>query len=499
MRKLQALETLKSIPQWVCYDLGKLPKNPRTGKNAGSTLPDTWSDFMTAVKGQKIHNLAGLGWVFTEDSGIVGIDLDKCIDESGTIEDWAQIIVDSINSYTEISPSGSGLHIFVYGAIEKALGPKPGHKIEMYSKGRYFTVTGEHLAGTPEAIEDRTDAIQKLWQREINKRKVAKSGSVKSTPVQRLDLDHPYIKASYEAIIGELAGSTEGNRNDALNRAAFALGQFVEAGYFTVSEVEAVLHAIGKQLGLDDNEVEKTTASGLRAGQSSPRDWPDLTDTQIQKSEPESKPQPIIVPASWRDSRPDEKYHSGLNGSGEYVKREWGLTDETIERFKVGYCASCPTSPYSDSITIPFYVNGELSNVYHRLKSPNGQGNWRPDSDDLPDVMFNGDCLLYESDVIIVSGAINAMVVAQFGLDNVIGLPGKFRMEWLDKFSQVETAYIALDPEQRDTARKIGQQLSKTGVRVRVVSLPCKPREMLARFNVGLGQFSKYFDIGRPM
>ena len=70
----------------------------------------------------------------------VGIDLDKCRNaESGVIELWAKEIIEKLNSYTEISPSGTGIHIWVKGAIPKT-GRRKG-RIEIYDSGRdYFTV-----------------------------------------------------------------------------------------------------------------------------------------------------------------------------------------------------------------------------------------------------------------------------------------------------------------------------------------------------------------------
>jgi primase-polymerase (primpol)-like protein len=105
-----------------------------------------------------------------------GTDLDGCRDpETGRIAEWAQVIVDSVNSYTEVSPSETGVKIFARGKL-----PAEGHKktlpdverivekqpaVEMYDSGRYFTVTGQHLAGTPTTIEDRSAELKALHAR----------------------------------------------------------------------------------------------------------------------------------------------------------------------------------------------------------------------------------------------------------------------------------------------------------------------------------------------
>ncbi|MGE3803822.1 MAG: hypothetical protein AB7K24_04005 [Gemmataceae bacterium] len=92
---------------------------------------------------------------------LVGIDLDHCRDcDSGKIEPWAQAIIDQAGSYTEISPSGTGVRIITTGT-------KPGGRcrtghVEMYAKGRYLTFTGHHVKGTPKRLLRRTKAIAKL-------------------------------------------------------------------------------------------------------------------------------------------------------------------------------------------------------------------------------------------------------------------------------------------------------------------------------------------------
>ena len=101
----------------------------------------------------------GIGYVLTDDDGLVGADLDHCRDpETGTIEPWALRIVEHLDSYTEITPSGTGLRIFIHGKLPSG-GRKRGN-VEMYDSGRYLTVTGWHLEGTPDDIKDRQAKIE---------------------------------------------------------------------------------------------------------------------------------------------------------------------------------------------------------------------------------------------------------------------------------------------------------------------------------------------------
>ncbi len=142
-------------PQWLCWKLlpptepgkkpRKVPVNPMGCEPASTTDPSTWSSFETAAKCFLAHpQIAGLGFVFTENDPFVGVDLDKCCDPStGEIEPWAEEIIDELSSYTEFSPSGTGVHIIVRGDLPPQ-GRRKGN-IEMYDSGRYFTVTGARL------------------------------------------------------------------------------------------------------------------------------------------------------------------------------------------------------------------------------------------------------------------------------------------------------------------------------------------------------------------
>jgi putative DNA primase/helicase len=102
--------------------------------------------------------------VFTSEDDLCGVDLDKCLDpETGEIESWAQEIVGELSSYTEISPSGTGVHVLVRAELPDGRNRKG--QIEMYDHGRYFTMSGKHLSGTSRIIEYRLDQILALRRR----------------------------------------------------------------------------------------------------------------------------------------------------------------------------------------------------------------------------------------------------------------------------------------------------------------------------------------------
>lgn len=121
----------------------KVPYNPKTGNRAASNSRSSWSDFDTACNAVDKYNANGVGIMFA--NGLIGIDIDHCIDDEGNLSEQAQEITKAIDSYTEYSPSGKGLHIFCFGKI-----PDEGNKrddVEIYSKDRFFTLTGDLFEG----------------------------------------------------------------------------------------------------------------------------------------------------------------------------------------------------------------------------------------------------------------------------------------------------------------------------------------------------------------
>lgn len=501
---IQALETLKSIPHWICWKNevrgdddkpSKIPKNPYSGGNASSTNKDTWSSFMGAVRAKKLYSMDGLGWVFTEEVGIIGIDLDNCLDKDGKLANWAKKIVDSIHSYAEISPSGQGLHIFVRATIPKALGPTPGGRVEIYNKGRYFTMTGQIL-GSSEEIATNQAAVDSLWKAESERRR-QKDRATKpvstSSQLPQATLSSEKLKAytekAYLDEINTLALATEGCRNDTLNRAAFSLGQFIQAGLLDQSEIETTLLSIATQSGLSEREAWTTLQSGLKAGMNNPRDnWPDDNPSPEQPAQSEAKPPTL--------PRNDLTYHKAVEPHLGTIQDRWGISPETVELFKVGYCEACPTSTYSASYTLPYYQSGDLLDIRHRLLSPNGQGVYRPETEGLPPHIFNIEAAQEDDFVLLVNREPGAMLLyGEYGLP-VVGLPSTFRKEWVAEFDGLKRVFIALDPGQEVAARNIARLMAHRGLDARVCSLPFSPRDMLVKYGCSLGEFIRFIEQG---
>ena len=166
-------ESLKALDQWVCWGKPgkppKIPYNPVTGYPAKAGQPETWTSFSKAVEAVKAGKYKGVGFELN-NNGIVGIDLDNVVDpKTGYIVPEAKNIVTDLDSYTEISQSGKGLHVLVKADLEltenrcklqacNILGEKwPG--IEIYNKERYLIITGDRY-GENKVIEER-NAITK--------------------------------------------------------------------------------------------------------------------------------------------------------------------------------------------------------------------------------------------------------------------------------------------------------------------------------------------------
>lgn len=88
----------------------------------------------------RVPGLAGVGFVFPPAGGFAGIDLDHVIAADGNVEPWAMEVVRHLGSYTEVSPSGTGLHVLTRGHLPA--GARRRGQVEAYETGRYFTFTG---------------------------------------------------------------------------------------------------------------------------------------------------------------------------------------------------------------------------------------------------------------------------------------------------------------------------------------------------------------------
>jgi len=162
--------------QWICWKFEsngngkqtKVPKNPHDGRNASTNKKETWSDFETTYAAMVQSGFDGIGYVFTKDDGLVGIDLDHCIDDKG--HNSAKDIIDHFSSYTEISPSGDGVHIIIEGNLPKWSENKNTQKgYEAYESGRFFTFTGQPYNGHWKWIAKRNRELEAFCNEHLRK------------------------------------------------------------------------------------------------------------------------------------------------------------------------------------------------------------------------------------------------------------------------------------------------------------------------------------------
>ncbi|MFE3122349.1 bifunctional DNA primase/polymerase [Streptomyces hydrogenans] len=150
--------------QWVRHTANKVPlvaapagHRPRT---ASSTDPATWRSHQEAAESTVG---VGRGFVLAEGDGIVCIDLDHAIN-NGTLLPWAREVIDQLPpTYIEISPSGTGLHVWGHGTVGRGRRIRRGDRcIELYDRERYITVTGRPWAGAPSTLGDLTETLSNL-------------------------------------------------------------------------------------------------------------------------------------------------------------------------------------------------------------------------------------------------------------------------------------------------------------------------------------------------
>src|SRR5215213_1666534 len=124
-RSTGVLNLVKELAQWVNWRYGerddkltKVPICPCTGELAAVDRPETWATYEEAVRASKEHGYDGVGFVFTEGDPYAGIDLDKCRDPlTSEVEEWAKELIEHLDSYAELSPSGTGIHVLVKATL----------------------------------------------------------------------------------------------------------------------------------------------------------------------------------------------------------------------------------------------------------------------------------------------------------------------------------------------------------------------------------------------
>lgn len=165
-------QEIREYQNWMVWKLedvegkskpAKIPYSCHTLERARHNEPTEWTDFNHAVEVFESSaglQFDGLGFAFSKDAPFVGFDIDGCLDEHGKIKQEFKRYVDLMDTYTEVSQSGTGVK-----GIAK--GKKQGSKcrngnVELYGDGRFFALTGCRLAEFPATVEERQNEVEQL-------------------------------------------------------------------------------------------------------------------------------------------------------------------------------------------------------------------------------------------------------------------------------------------------------------------------------------------------
>lgn len=289
--KIEALATLRPGRQWICFDKDKTPISPITLEGVTGALVEgnkDWASCEEAVTAWQANRswLKGIGREFIKSDKVTGIDLDDCIDDQGNLSPYASYVVKLFNSYTEYSPSERGLHIWVYGSLPSnlntAIKEDKDKRTEAYDCKRYFTITGNHLPGTPTILEHRQEQLDAFHLEVTEWRQVAAAPRHTNTTRHKGIGDTPYGLKALEAKCAIVATTLEGGREKALNEACLKMGSLIAGNELTQETVERDLRDAARRSGLTDREIDTKFKHSIPTGMKTPRSAPAKIETQVQ-------------------------------------------------------------------------------------------------------------------------------------------------------------------------------------------------------------------------
>ena len=167
-------ESLTSIPRWLLWKYIKKKKPDGTvfwtkvpfqcdGTPASTTNPATWCSYEEALDAWMVGDFDGIGMTLGAD--VQGIDLDDCRDpETGELNALATEVLERIDGYAEVSPSGTGIKLFAKTNLDGSR-TKKEMGVELYREGRYFTVTGQAMGDGHDDLSDEVQTLDWLIER----------------------------------------------------------------------------------------------------------------------------------------------------------------------------------------------------------------------------------------------------------------------------------------------------------------------------------------------
>ena len=315
-------QVLQQHDQWVCWrlinshnsvnkKLTKLLINPKTGAPAKTNDMCTWGAFEEAINNfQANKSLNGIGFVFSDDDPFVGIDIDNCINiETNNLDPEVRKIVKSINSYTELSPSGQGLHI-----IGRAKLPNYGRRcknIEIYETQRFFTFTANAYEKELDVVDIQTPLNELHTALFQEPKRAHKLDNTKTCGTTNFDRDTLFDNPKNTQLKALLGGDV--------------------SKYQSPSEAEFAICCMLIELGANDNEIDSVIRNSeiMRYKWDSPRGDTTYGAETINKAR--QKAQGVSIEKSEKIQQINEEYGVIQLGNGVSILRETKNIDGEIE------------------------------------------------------------------------------------------------------------------------------------------------------------------------
>ena len=286
-------DELKKLPQWVVWGVDKnnpkCPYNPmKSNMRAGAGEPSTWGDYKKAAVLVGLKQAQGIGFEF-HNNGVYGVDLDHVLID-GKLSPEAAEIIKLLDSYTEISPSGKGIHIFV-----KATGVKLERKkvkltdtteIEMYHEKRYFTMTGD-IYGELKPINERTAQLQTVYDKYMKPKQNPSHASHSSQPTA----DYLKVGLEKDSVMLSLWNGDRPNGNESADDQAL----MNKLGYWLSGDKNSMISAFkaSPHWGQKDEQHKKKCDRDdylSRTAESTLRTLTDTAEAKDQRFQTENNP-----------------------------------------------------------------------------------------------------------------------------------------------------------------------------------------------------------------
>ncbi len=210
-------DDMKQAKRWVCWKYqirdGKKTKVPHTpGKGeAKSTDSSTWRSYEEVCHAAQFYD--GIGFVLGD--GWLGIDWDNVRDpKTGEWLPGIEEEIRGVGSYAEISPSGTGAHVVCFGQKPGDRCKTTGEPHEIYDSGRYFTVTGDHIVGSPAEVREPVRGTVEAIYTKIGTSKDQKPEEERSRPVSTPHV--PSVDLTDEEVVEKAQNAKNGAKFSAL-------------------------------------------------------------------------------------------------------------------------------------------------------------------------------------------------------------------------------------------------------------------------------------------